>query len=732
MTSLPLVWVGLVCAWVSPVASSTAQQPTKAPAAPAVPSTGEPWTITPLPQSSLVFARDGSLIGEIGREWRQSISLRSLPKFIPAAFVAVEDKRFYEHDGVDLVGVAGAIKGKILGERRGGASTITQQLVGNLHPDVISRRDVSLARKFREQSAAREMEKRYSKEQILEAYLNAISFGRGVFGIESAARHYFGKPAARLTLAEAATLAALPKGPAAYDPIRYPERAKQRRDVVLALMAEQGLVSETQAQAAQAQPVEPAPNFGMTGAAPYAADLARRLAERAGVPVSDGGYRLYTTIDAGLQRAANDAVAEVTAELEARPTWKYPTKTNHPKGQFTYVQAAVVSLDATNGDIRALVGGRDFREGPFNRAVDAQRQPGSSFKAFVYAAALAQGLPPNAFVADTSLELAMDNGTTYRPKNADGEFLGWLTLREALAKSRNPVAVQLFLRAGADSVVQLAKRLGIGAPVAPYPASALGASVLRPLDLVQAYATINALGMQVDPRLVSRVEDTRGRVLWSQGRAAPAAAMDPRVAFLARDLLREPVERGTAGGVRRWMRGGVPLAGKTGTTDDNSDVWFVGMTPDLVTGAWLGFDRPRPLGAGVQGGTLAAPVVGRMLGAWYASHNTQGWPMVDGVIPAELDRLTGRLADSTTTPERRYTEFFLPGTEPPDVRAAHWRRYVFVPDAPGPVFLPPPYSLGPYTLPRPATPSPANATGQSAGAPAAPPAAAPGRPPATR
>jgi penicillin-binding protein 1A len=502
-------------------------------------------------------------------------------------------------------------------------------------------------------------------------------------------------------------------------------------------MAEQGLVSTTQAQAAQAQPVETAPNFGMPGAAPYAADLARRLAERAGVPVSDGGYRLYTTIDAGLQRAANDAVAEVTAELEARPTWKYPTKANHPKGQFTYVQAAVVALDAASSDIRALVGGRDFREGPFNRAVDGQRQPGSSFKPFVYAAALAQGLPPNSIVADTSLELAMDNGTTYRPKNADGEFLGYLSLREALAKSRNPVAVQLFLRAGADSVVQLAKRLGIGAPVAPYPASALGASILRPLDLVQAYATINALGVQLDPRLVTRVEDARGRVVWSQGRPAPVAAMDPRVAFLARDLLREPVERGTAAGVRRWLRGGVPLAGKTGTTDDNSDVWFVGMTPDVVAGAWLGFDRPRPLGSGVQGGTLAAPVVGRMLGTWYASRGTQGWPMLDGLIPAELDRLTGRVADSTTPPERRYAEFFLPGTEPADVRAAHWKRYLFVPDASGPVFMPPPFSLGPYTPPRPSpaappTPSPAPAAAQSVGVPSAPPVATPGRPPATR
>lgn len=698
--------------------------------APTRPSTGEPWTIPSLPQATLVLARDGTLIGQIGRAWRQNVSLRSLPRHVPAAFVAVEDKRFYEHDGVDLVGVAGAIKGKLLGDKRGGASTITQQLVGNLHPDVVDRRDKSIGRKLREQAAAREMEKHYTKEQILEAYLNTIAFGRGAYGIEAAARLYFGKPAARLTLAEAATLAALPKGPALYDPIRHPARARQRRDVILGLMADQGLVSEVQAQGAKEQPVETAPPTGGALSAPYVADLARKMAERAGVPVVDGGYRIFTTIDPGLQRAANEAVDAVTTDLERRPTWRYPTKANHAKGIFNYLQAALVALEAGSGDVRALVGGRDFREGPFNRAVDGLRQPGSAFKPVVYAAALAQGLPPNAMVADTAIALELDNGTTYRPKNADGEFLGYLPLREALGKSRNPVAVQLFLAAGADSVVQLAQRLGIDAPVAPYPASALGASVLQPLDLVQAYATINNLGVSIEPRLVVRIEDARGRVVWGQPRPAPVAALDPRVAFLARDLLREPVERGTAAGIRRWLRPGVPLAGKTGTTDDNSDVWFVGMTPDLVIGAWLGFDRPRPLGSGVQGGTLAAPVVGRTLGAWYASHGTQGWSMLDELVPGELDRLTGLPADSTTPPERRYTEFFLPGTEPPAVRVAQWRRYLWVPDRETAFFAPPPFPLGPYGPARPAiaTPSPASGASGSAAAPAAPPAAAPGRP----
>src|SRR5258705_3330786 len=228
------------------------------PAAATAQSTGEPWQIVPQPQASLVFARDGSLVGEIGRESRTSVVIRTLPKYVGAAFVAVEDHRFYQHDGVDLIGVAGAIKGKILegitGDNRGGASTITQQLVGNMHPDQIDRRDMGLGRKLREQAAAREMEKHYSKEQILEGYINQINFGHGWYGVESAARHYFGKTAARLTLAEAATLASLPKSPVGYDPSRYPEKARVRRNLILGLMAAQGYVSAADAGRAKAEP----------------------------------------------------------------------------------------------------------------------------------------------------------------------------------------------------------------------------------------------------------------------------------------------------------------------------------------------------------------------------------------------------------------------------------------------------------------------------------------------
>src|SRR5436190_9098558 len=259
-------------------------------------STGSAWQIVPQPQSSLVYARDGSLLGEIGRESRTSISIRTLPKYVGQAFVAVEDHRFYQHDGVDVVGIAGALKDNILGERRG-ASTITQQLVGNMHPTLIDRTDRSLGRKLDEQAAAREMERHYSKEQILEAYLNQISFGHGWYGIESAARHYFGKSASKLSLAEAAALAAMPKGPALYDPLKYADRVRQRRNVVLSLMADQGLITQAQAKAAQASRLKTSPNGCYSAYSPWFVDVVRGQATRAAIPALQRGYRVQPSLD---------------------------------------------------------------------------------------------------------------------------------------------------------------------------------------------------------------------------------------------------------------------------------------------------------------------------------------------------------------------------------------------------------------------------------------------------
>ena len=664
----------LSIALAAPIA---AQTPAAAPK-----STGPVWQIVPQPQSSLVYARDGSLIGEIGRESRTSVPIRTLPKYVGQAFVAVEDHRFYQHDGVDLIGVAGAIKGKILegitGDHRGGASTITQQLVGNMHPDQIDRRDLSLARKLREQQAAREMERHYSKEQILEAYINQINFGHGWYGIESAARHYFGKTASRLTLAEAATLAALPKSPVGYDPTRFPDRARTRRNLILGLMAQQGFITPQLAERTKQEPVTTVKDGGTSAPAQYFVDAVRQAAERLGVNVATGGLRVHTTLDPALQRAAVEALVEGTSQVEQRTGYKHPTFAA-AKDKRDALEGAVVAIDPQTGDVRALVGGRDPVLAPFNRATLSMRQPGSSFKPFVYAKALEDSLSAASIVPDTALAIRLDNGRVYSPDNSDGKFLGPITMREALIHSRNPVAVQLAMRVGLDSMAAIAHRGGIATPIAEVPASALGASVVRPLDYVAAYSVWANLGSTVEPRLVTRVEDAAGKVVLQRGPSVPQSVIDPRVAFIVRDMMRDAAERGTGGAARRAVPANVAVAGKTGTTNDNVDVWFMGMTPDLVAGVWLGFDRPKTIAPGVAGGSLAAPIWGAMMAKYYANRPmpAAAWTPPLGLVLAELDRATGLLADTMTPPERRYTEYFIPGTEPEPLRSVPWKLAVF-------------------------------------------------------
>ena len=623
-------------------------------------STGQPWTIVDQPQSSLVFARDRTtLVGEIGRQLRTNVALGSLPAYVPQAFIAIEDRRFYSHDGVDVVGFLGTLKDALSGRARGG-STITMQLVGNMHPDVVNRRERTIDRKLREQAAAREMERHYSKAQILEAYLNQLDFGHGWFGIDAAARHYFGVGAAQLTLAQAATLAALPKSAPIYDPIRHPDRAKVRRDLVLTLMGRQGMASAADVEAAKRSPIGTVA-AARYGVAPYFVDAVREEAERDGVAVMDGGYRIYTPLDVGLQRSADAALEAGAAAVETRGGGARPVDS---------LQGVVVSLDPASGEVRALVGGRDYQSSPFDRAINAVRQPGSAFKPIVYAAALADSIPANAILYDTALAIPLENGDVYRPENADKKFLGAITMREALTRSRNEVAVQLGIRVGVDSIIALAQRLGLTTPIASVPATAIGASAVRPIELVAAYTAFDNDGAVVVPRLLTRIDDRSGRTVWGSGSVVPTMVLDSGVAFIARDMMRDVVDRpdGTASIVRRTLAAAIPAAGKTGTTNDNTDVWFVGMTPDLVTGVWLGFDRPRSIAVGAAGGTLAAPIWAHIMSDYYAGRDATEWAPPPSLVTAELDRLTGQLADSTTPPDRQYLEYFLPGTEPAVLR----------------------------------------------------------------
>ena len=640
-------------------------------AAPLAAQRADPAAIIALPQSSVVLARDGTVIGEFGKQVRTSIAIGSLPRYVAQAFVAVEDQRFYQHDGVDLVGVAAAMKDAVMGNARG-ASTITQQLVGNMHPDIIDRRDGSIGRKLREQTAARDMERRYGKAQILEAYLNTIHFGHGWYGIDAAARHYFGKPAARLTLPEAATLAAMPKGPALYDPVRYPDRVTQRRNTVLALMAQQNYITAAEKARAQAAPLG-ASRSAIDQSYGYMVNVARVQAERGGVNLSEGGFRVVTTLDPVLQRAAAAALRDAVSQAEMpRRKPKKGAAAPPPAGTL---QGAVVMLSPLSGDVLALVGGKDFASSSFDRVIDGRRQPGSSFKPFVYGTALLQGIPANTIEQDTALSVVLQNGKTYSPDNSDGKFLGPLTMREALVLSRNSVAVQLGMQVTIDSVAALSKRMGLDATIPPYPSSAIGTASVRPLDMAAAFGTIANGGAAIKPRFVQRVEDRAGRTVWAPKSTPPQYALDTRVAFVLRDMMRDVVERGTATSVRRYVPKEIPVAGKTGTTNGSTDVWFVGMTPELVGAVWVGYDTPKPIAGGqAAGGTVAAPIFGRAVQAYYAvNKSTLPWTPPPGVVAVELDRASGLPATAETLPAKRYMEWFVAGTEPGSIPVDVWK-----------------------------------------------------------
>jgi penicillin-binding protein 1A len=438
-------------------------------------------------------------------------------------------------------------------------------------------------------------------------------------------------------------------------------------------MANQGYITREQAAQAQREPLVTAPNLGRSVSAPYFIDAVRQTADHEGVDISLGGYRVYTTLEPALQRAAADALIQGVAAVEAREGYRYPKMAELPPGRDDYLQGLIVALDPFTGDVRAMMGGRDYLRSNFNRATYALRQPGSSIKPFVYARALLDSIPANTIIPDTALAITMPNGEVYSPDNSDGQFMGPITMREALIHSRNTVAVQLGLRVTMDSVAALVQRVGFDTPMLPYPSSAIGASAVRPVNFVAAYSAFATNGNVVTPRYITRIEDRAGRAVYSAPQPEQRQVIDPRVAFIVRDILREAAERGTGAAARRIVPPNIAIAGKTGTTNDNADVWFMGVTPSLVAGVWLGFDKPKTIMPGAAGGTLAAPIWANMVARYYGTGSAGEWFAPADISYAELDRASGQLADDTTPPERRYFEYFLPGTEPPLLRVNPWK-----------------------------------------------------------
>jgi penicillin-binding protein 1A len=630
-------------------------------------------------QASKVYAADGRLITDLGLERRTVVPLGEMSPYVKAAFITTEDKRFYEHHGIDWYRVFGAIKNNIFKFRVAeGFSTITMQLARNLWPEDISGRDKTLRRKLREAQVAQEIEAKYSKDKILELYLNQIDLGNRAFGVEAASQRYFGKSVRDLNVAEAATLAAIPKAPSRYNPRRNPNLSVQRRNTILNLLRDNGLLSPEETERWKAYPLLLSSHSDFSSVAQYFVEFVRQqLDQRFGPDLYKSGYRIYTTLDLDTQQAAERALEARLEAIESGADGKFswPTyrqyldsrpdtpddgsRTNTP-----YLQGLVVTLDAKTGNIRAMVGGRDFDDSKFNRATQAKRQPGSTFKPIVYAAALEAGYPLSHVMVDDPLtvEIATDEAP-WAPQNYDLEFDGPMTLRRALYMSRNIIAIKLGMEIGEDAVISEASKFGITTRIPPYPSIHIGSADVIPLEMIAAYTTFANLGTRTLPNAILRVEDRNGKIVW-QPEVRSISVMDTAHAWLMTDALRDVVRHGTAVG-SVGSRINFPAGGKTGTTNDGFDVWFIGFTPDLVTGVWIGFDQPRKIKANAQGGVLAAPAWTAMMREVYERRAIPpAWPRPDGLTALDIDKTTGYKATPFCPKDVHYIESFIPGTEP--------------------------------------------------------------------
>jgi 1A family penicillin-binding protein len=554
-----------------------------------------------------IFAAGGERILLLGG--REAVPLsRISPAFIQAV-IATEDHRFWEHHGVDKLRTFKALWVTLFEPGRiQGASTITQQLAKNLF---FSFRRTYM-RKFRELLVALQIESLYTKEEILEAYLNQIPFGLGAHGIEQAARFFLGKPASELNLAEAALLAGLPKSPTSYNPYRYFERAKNRQQIVLARMAAVGFITREEAQNAFQEKLNLKPRDVETRTGSYFLDVVlKTLEDRYGPDVLyHGGLKVMTTLDPQLQAQAVESLQSGLAALDQTlgitglGDIGQNTSETHPQG-------ALVAVQTNSGAVSALVGGRDYTETEFNRAIENNRLPGSGFKPFVYYTAFESlGLSPATVFVDQKVIMPVKGAEDWTPRNFDRSYQGPMILKRALMESVNSVAAQLIERTGPEAVMETARRCGIESALKPVYSLALGTSGVSPLEMAAAFATFATGGIRHEPFLIRRVEDSLGRVL-EEHIVGGQRTLDAATAYQVVDMMRGVIDEGTGAVVRR-LGFSLPAAGKTGTTDDYRDAWFTGFTPNLSASVWVGFDRGTGMrdsqGRGITGGRGAAPI----------------------------------------------------------------------------------------------------------------------------
>jgi penicillin-binding protein 1A len=496
--------------------------------------------------------------------------------------------------------------------------------------------------------------------------------------VEAAAQRYFGKSARDLNVAEAATLAGIPRSPTRYNPRRNPDLSVERRNLILQLMADEGVLSRADAERWKAYPLLLSSRSDFSEVAPYFTEYVRQqLRTRFGSELYRGGLRIYTTVDLDIQQAAERALARQLEDIEHNKVrfGKYPRETYadylEKRGddaesptQSPYLQGLALVLEAKTGKILAMVGGRDFNDSKFNRSIQAIRQPGSTFKPIVYTAALRAGHPWSEIVVDDPISVEMLPGEPpWEPQNYDNRFNGPMSLKEAFYKSQNIPAIKLGMELTPQPVIGEAARFGIQTPVPPYPSVYIGSAGVYPIELISAYTAFATLGTRTAPYGIERVEDRKGNVLWAP-RPRSEVVMDSALAWLMLDGLRDVVRRGTAAGAV-GSQFTIPAGGKTGTTNDYTDVWFVGFTPDLVGGIWIGMDKPQKIIDNAQGGRLAAPAWTAMMKEIYERRPTPAaWSRPEGLTVVEVDRQTGAKFTPFCPKDSLEVGSFLPGTEP--------------------------------------------------------------------
>jgi penicillin-binding protein 2D len=624
---------------------------------------------TPGYTSIKVFDNQSRFVGRILPEKRYWASLDQIPLFLQKALVAIEDSRFYEHGAIELRSVTRAlVKDVIKGKMAEGGSTITQQLVKNKHLSG----EKTINRKIKESLMAIDYERKYTKKQILEMYFNEVYFGNGAWGIVQAARLYFDKYPQELTDAECALLAGVPKAPTRYNPLGKPAIIRDRKNLVLTRMNELKMITPGQRKKLRGQPI----SVVHPGEAPYyLAHIRNKLIERYGAGIIEqGGLEVTAAMDLNLQRLAERVLREGVGRIS-------------PK-----LEGALISLDPSTGDVLAVTGGTDFKRSPYNRAFFAKRQPGSAIKPLIYAAALEKGFTAGSIWNDDPVSYRRSDHETWKPRNYENEHHGNLSLRQALAYSDNIITVKLLEAIGVPDFVRFADRLGLQLRSPNDLSLALGTDEVTLSDLMLAYAPLANGGTRPEPRTIVRIYE-KYQNSWTEIPPAIRPVLSPAIAYITTSMLKDVLIYGTAKGLQGFSRER-SAAGKTGTTDDYRDAWFIGYTPGLVAGVWAGYDKPKPMGRGFTGAAICAPIWGRFMRAALQDKPALDFQKPDSVISVQINPLTGDLA-TPDCPKKR-EEFYIAGTEP--TAYCHDGERDLAPVSPTPVPELPPANTPPLSI----------------------------------